>query len=85
MPPTHFRDLTRRQRLYRFRRLAHAALPAYGLVDANLTFLQYGENVIYRVDPAQGRRALLRLHAWDNNRISTQRWSGWMPWLIRAA
>lgn len=66
MPPTPFRDLTRRQRLVRFRQLAQAALRAYGLVGARLTFLQYGENVIYRVDPAQGARALLRLHAWDN-------------------
>ena len=66
MSPTPFRDLSRRQRLVRFRQLAHIALRAYGLGSAPLTLLQYGENVIYRVDPPQGDRALLRLHAWDN-------------------
>ena len=66
MSSVPFRDLTRLQRLYRFRQLAKVALCAYGMADAKLNFLQYGENVIYRVDPVHGRRALLRLHAWDN-------------------
>ena len=73
-----FRDLTRRQRLYRYRELAKIALRAYGMEDAQLTFLQYLANVIYRVDlpggSAQGdekgpyvpNRCLLWLHAWDN-------------------
>ena len=73
-----FRDLSRRERLFRFRALAKMALHAYGLSDAKLTFLQYGENVIYRVDlpgrlskakhdnPYHPNRNLLRLHAWDN-------------------
>lgn len=73
-----FRDLSRRARLVRFRELAKIALQAYGLQGAQLTFLQYGENVIYRVDlpgrspradqnsPFHPNRCLLRLHAWDN-------------------
>ena len=72
-----FRECSRRERLYRFRQLAKGALAAYGYADADLTFLQYGENVIYRVDFRRGdenlvenspylpNRYLLRLHAWD--------------------
>jgi len=72
-----FRDLSRRERLYRFRKLAKNALRVYGLENAELKFLQYGENVIYRVDcpnvprfsrnnsPYLPDRYLLRLHAWD--------------------
>ena len=77
MPSKSFRDLSRRERLFRFRKLAHLALHEYGLAEAKLTLLQYGENVIYRVDPPNGSQALsknspyhpnrflLRLHAWD--------------------
>ena len=73
-----FRDLTRRERLHRFRGLAKIALHKFGLEDPQLTFLQYGANVIYRVDlpggedqtnqksPFVNNRYLLRLHAWDN-------------------
>ncbi len=73
-----FRDLTRRERLYRYRELAKIALRAYGMEDAQLTFVQYLANVIYRVDLPDGsiqdtmkepyvpNRYLLRLHAWDN-------------------
>ena len=43
-------DSTRLGRLRRLRQLAHAALEAYGLEGAPLTFLQYEGNVIYRVD-----------------------------------
>ena len=72
-----FRDLSRRARLYHFRKLAKNALRVYGLENAELKFLQYGENVIYRVDcpnvprfsrnnsPYLPDRYLLRLHAWD--------------------
>ncbi len=72
-----FRDLSRRERLHRFRQLAKHALRLYGLEGAELHFLQYGENVIYRVDlpdessqvlkdtPSMPNRFLLRLHAWD--------------------
>jgi len=72
-----FRELSRRERLYRFRQLAKIALCAYDLEKAELKFLQYGENVIYRVDlpgeslqirkgtPYVPNRYLLRLHAWD--------------------
>jgi Ser/Thr protein kinase RdoA (MazF antagonist) len=72
-----FRDLSRRERLYRFRQLAKNALRGYGLESAELRFLQYGENVIYRVDSPNGPfsisnntpyvpdRYLVRLHAWN--------------------
>ena len=77
MAMKNFRDLSRRERLYRFRQLANNALRVYGLENAELRFLQYGENVIYRVDCPNGPlslsdnpsyvtdRYLLRLHAWD--------------------
>ena len=78
MSPRPIRDLSRRQRLVRYRQLAGRALRAYGMADAQLTFVQYLANVIYRVDlpggqsPSEGggpfipNRYLLRLHAWDN-------------------
>ena len=76
MTQRNWRELSRRERLYRFREMAKIALQAYGLADANLKLLQYGENVIYRVDlsstsssvkefPYQPDRYCLRLHAWD--------------------
>jgi len=73
-----FRDLTRRERLYRYRDLAKIALQAYGIENAQLSFIQYLANVIYRGDlpclstegdekgPYVPNRYLLRLHAWDN-------------------
>lgn len=45
-----FHDLSRRARLSRMRILAENALAAYGLNDAQLHFLQYTANIIYRVD-----------------------------------
>lgn len=45
-----FRELSRRARLYRTRILAETALEAYGLYGAQLRFLQYTANIIYRVD-----------------------------------
>lgn len=45
-----FRELSRRARLYRTRILAETALEAYGLHGAQLRFLQYTANIIYRVD-----------------------------------
>ncbi len=45
-----FRELPRRARLHRARLLAQTALGVYGLRDAQLGFIQYGENIIYRVD-----------------------------------
>lgn len=47
MTPRPFRDLTRRERLFRYRDLAKIALHAYGMEDAQVTFLQYLANVIY--------------------------------------
>ncbi len=68
-----FRELTRRGRLLRLNKLAHAALNKYGLDDACLRFIQYNENAIYRVDvpgavaaagsPYLPGRYALRIHA----------------------
>ena len=69
-----FRELSRRGRLRRLRELAKTALTAYGLDGARLSFIQYGENIIYRVDtpgpaatanngPYLPNRYLLRIHA----------------------
>lgn len=70
-----FRELTRRGRLARLRRLAYAAVEAYGFEQARLGFIQYGENIIYRVDipkvvtftgnvhPFLSNRYVLRIHA----------------------
>jgi Ser/Thr protein kinase RdoA (MazF antagonist) len=43
-------ELTRLGRLHRIRQLAEAALDAYGLRGARLTFLRYFANITYRVD-----------------------------------
>jgi len=45
-----YRELTRRGRLRRTRRLAETALQAYNLPGARLTFLRYFANITYRVD-----------------------------------
>jgi Ser/Thr protein kinase RdoA (MazF antagonist) len=70
-----FRELTRRGRLARLRKLANTAIEAYGLESARLSFIQYGENIIYRVDllssvartgiadPYVPNRYVLRIHA----------------------
>ena len=70
-----FRELTRRSRLYRLRGLAIEALKVYGIDEARLSFIQYFENIIYRVDiptsevasslasPYAPGRYLLRIHA----------------------
>ncbi|MEW5868539.1 MAG: phosphotransferase [Chloroflexota bacterium] len=70
-----FRELGRLARLRRLRRLAQTALTVYGLEGARLGFIQYGENIIYRVDipgadtspgessPYLPNRYLLRIHA----------------------
>jgi Ser/Thr protein kinase RdoA (MazF antagonist) len=70
-----YKELTRRARLSRMRKLARTALKAYGLDAARLDFLQYFANIIYRVDaPAKvwatatsgyyvPKRYLLRIHA----------------------
>jgi len=70
-----FLELSRRQRLFRLRKLAQTALDLYGLGEARLRFIQYFENIIYRLDvPGAGEdrnafdpyypgRYLLRIHA----------------------
>ncbi len=45
-----YNELTRLGQLRRTRQLAKAALEAYGLGEARLTFLRYFANVTYRVD-----------------------------------
>jgi len=82
-------ELTRRGRLRRSRRLAEAALDAYGLRGARLTFLRYFANITYRVDiqgevpqkggsgPCAPNRYLLRI-------LVTDYWEavkGEMTWL----
>ena len=70
-----YRELSRRGRLRRLRKLAETALVAYGLDNARLNFIQYAENCVYRVDlpapdpptdrdiPYLPNRYLLRIHA----------------------
>lgn len=69
-----FKELSRRARLHRLREVAESALDVYGLKDAELNFLQYHENIIYRVDkpgiharaansPYLQNRYVLRIHA----------------------
>ena len=70
-----FQELSRRSRLYWLRDLAKTALEAYDLSGARLSFIQYGENIIYRVDttgssaltskagPFLPDRYVLRIHA----------------------
>jgi Ser/Thr protein kinase RdoA (MazF antagonist) len=45
-----YNQLTRRGKLRRIRQLAEAALKAYGMQGARLTFLRYFANITYRVD-----------------------------------
>ena len=84
-----YSELTRLGRLRRIRQLAQAALEAYGLSGARLTFLRYFANITYRVDapgpvpqlsgpgPYVPNRYLLRV-------LSTNYWQavkGEMTWL----
>jgi Ser/Thr protein kinase RdoA (MazF antagonist) len=76
-----FRELTRRGRLSRLRKLALTAIEAYELEVARLSFIQYGENIIYRVDlptsatfqrgadPYHSNRYVLRIHAVKDTEI----------------
>ncbi|UCG63154.1 MAG: phosphotransferase [Candidatus Zixiibacteriota bacterium] len=66
-----FQEITHLGRLRRFRKLAHQALKAYRLSDADVTFLTYEGNVMYRVDSTSRTRSddlyypgryLLRIH-----------------------
>ncbi len=80
-----FRDLSRRGRLSRLRKLAGKAIQGYDLEGARLNFIQYSENIIYRVDlpgsatltgspdPYIANRYLLRIHAMsDSNAIASE-------------
>jgi Ser/Thr protein kinase RdoA (MazF antagonist) len=84
-----FDELTRLGQLRRIRRLAEAALEAYGLGGARLTFLRYFANITYRVDvsgpirhgddpgPYVSNRYLLRVLATNHREIA----KGEMTWL----
>lgn len=73
-----YRDLTRRGRLHRLRKLAESALAAYGPTGGSLSFIQYTANIIYRVDelgagrikdyssPYHSNRYVMRIHAMDD-------------------
>jgi Ser/Thr protein kinase RdoA (MazF antagonist) len=56
-----FEDLTERGQVRRLRRLAQVALQQYGLGIAQLTFVAYSENAVFRVETQVGRYAL-RVH-----------------------
>ncbi len=84
-----YQELTRRERLVRIRKMARETLKAYGLNEAALTFIQYNENFIYRIDlpgkieaipkgfPYYPNRYVLCLHAWvDWEKINSE-----MVWL----
>jgi Ser/Thr protein kinase RdoA (MazF antagonist) len=70
-----FLESSRRSRLHRLRKLAKVAIYAYGMGDAHLELIKYGENIIYRVDlpsvnkassessPYFPNRYVLRIHA----------------------
>jgi Ser/Thr protein kinase RdoA (MazF antagonist) len=91
-----FRELTRRGRLLRLRGMAERALAAYGLSGARLTFVQYGENAIYRVDAPPGataaaedgpyipNRYALRIHAM-NDQAAIASEIAWLTALSREA
>jgi Ser/Thr protein kinase RdoA (MazF antagonist) len=69
-----YKELSRRGRLRRLREVAELALDTYGIKDAELKFLQYTQNGIYRVNlpasqapdansPYLPDRYVLRIHA----------------------
>lgn len=60
--PKPFADVSARTQVKRFRELAHAALPAWGLQHATLRLLNHGYNTTFRVDTAQGQRFALRVN-----------------------
>jgi Ser/Thr protein kinase RdoA (MazF antagonist) len=82
-------ELTRLGQLRRIRRLAGAALEAYGLRGARLTFLRYFANITYRVDvpgpvpqaggpgPYVPNRYLLRVLSTGHRQVA----EGEMTWL----
>jgi len=63
-----FRELSRRERLYRLRELAITALEAYELQGARLSFIQYFENIIYRVDLPESSNLISNTNPYDSNR-----------------
>jgi Ser/Thr protein kinase RdoA (MazF antagonist) len=61
-PQREFERLPRRTQVRRMRRLAEAALSDYNLPDRKLTLLAHLFNTTFRVDAADGRRYVLRIH-----------------------
>lgn len=57
-----FADVTARTQVRRFRGLATAALPQWGLHDAPLRLLNHGYNTTFRVDSTDGARFALRVN-----------------------
>ena len=60
MPKNFLRGSHERQR-QQLRLFARAMLRAYGLEYASLKLLNYEDNAVYRVDPPDGPRFVLRL------------------------
>jgi Ser/Thr protein kinase RdoA (MazF antagonist) len=90
-----YKELSRRGRLRRLREVAELALDTYGIKDAELKFLQYTQNGIYRVNlpvpqapdansPYLSDRYVLRLHAMrDADAIASE--LTWLAALNQAA
>jgi len=57
-----FETLTNAGQLWRLRRLAAMALAAYDIQEPRLTALQHEGNATFRVDRANGKRYVLRIH-----------------------
>jgi len=60
--PKPFVDVTTRTQVERLRALAGAALPIWGLPDANLRLLNHGYNTTFEVRTTDGRRYALRVN-----------------------
>ena len=69
MASTTFKSLNRRQRLLRFRSLAEKALSAYGFNRAETRLIQYNENVIYGVFPANTTSAIAETNSYYADRF----------------
>ena len=59
---TDFYDLTPEEQSDRYRQLAQLALAEWGLEEAALSIIKMRENAVFKVAPADGRKAILRIH-----------------------
>jgi hypothetical protein len=71
-----FEELTERGQVRRLRRLAQAALRQYGLGDAQLSFVAYSENAVFRVETPRAMRCAYTGPATKPRPASTQSWPG---------